>query len=64
MKLHASANYLTLLTIQLDDDDPLDNYSVNSTTNILTLNFSSELIAGESHVLKFDFAGRLLTGSS
>lgn len=65
VKLHAASDYITLVTIQLDDDDALtsDSYSVNSTTNILTLNFPTELLVGESHVLKFDFEAYLITSS-
>lgn len=65
VKLHAASPNITLVTIQLDDEDALtsDSYSVNSTTNILTLNFPTELLVGESHVLKFDFEAYLTTSS-
>lgn len=63
VKLHAASRCITLVTIQLDDDDALtnDSYSVNSTTNILTLNFPTELLVGESHILKFNFEAYLIT---
>lgn len=53
------------MTVQLNDSDPLDSdsYSVNSTTNILTLTFSGELIVGETYLLKIDFEGTLYTSS-
>jgi len=65
VKLHAAYDYITLVTVQLNDSDPLDSdsYSVNSTTNILTLEFASQLIVGETYVLQIDFEGTLYTSS-
>lgn len=53
------------MSVQLDDNDPLDsaNYTLNTTTNILTLEFPSELTVGQSYVLKIDFEGVLITSS-
>lgn len=60
VKLHSSAAYIELLTIQLNGEDP-EYYEVNSTTNILTLNFSEPLIVENDYVLEITFNARLLS---
>ncbi|XP_066141970.1 putative aminopeptidase-2 [Euwallacea fornicatus] len=65
VKLHASASYIDLLVIQLNNEDALSNedFSVNSTTNILTLQFAQDLEVGVDYVLKITFDARLMTNS-
>ncbi|XP_050307888.1 membrane alanyl aminopeptidase-like [Anthonomus grandis grandis] len=63
VKLHSGFKNIQLLSIQLDSETHLtsEQYQVNSTTDILTLQFKTDLVVGKNYTLKIAFNAKLLT---
>ncbi|XP_019763227.2 aminopeptidase N [Dendroctonus ponderosae] len=61
VKLHASASNIVLEEIRLDDKEPTFK-NVSSVTNILTLEFASDLIPEQNYTLNINFTAQLLSG--
>ncbi|KAJ8921490.1 hypothetical protein NQ315_003108 [Exocentrus adspersus] len=58
--LHSSARFITINDVTLNNEIiPEGNYSVNSTTDILTIDYSGTLLIARTYALAINFDGRL-----
>nr|ADK11712.1 aminopeptidase N [Sitophilus oryzae] len=59
--LHASAEYLNVTTVTLSDSISVSNYSVDSVTDIFTVEVNETLIESQTYTITIGFDGKIST---